>query len=63
VASRIIVEAKAKASIHPTDKAQTLSHIRLMNLNVGLLLNFHETKLVDGLHRIVNNYKGPRVSE
>ena len=59
----VIVELKAKAAIHPIDKAQTLSHLRLMNLNVGLLLNFHEAKLTDGLHRIVNNYKGPKVSE
>ncbi len=59
----IVVELKAKSAIHPIDKAQTLSHLRLMNLNVGLLLNFHEAKLVDGLHRIVNNYRGPRVSE
>ena len=63
VASRMVVETKAKATIHPIDKAQTLSHLRLMNLEVGLLLNFHELKLVDGLHRIVNNYEGPRVSE
>ncbi|KAA5533996.1 GxxExxY protein [Roseiconus nitratireducens] len=59
----IVIELKAKSAIHPIDKAQTLSHLRLMNLNVGLLLNFHEAKLVDGLHRIVNNYRGPRVSE
>ena len=59
----IVVELKAKSTIHPIDKAQTLSHLRLMNLNVGSLLNFHEAKLVDGLHRIVNNYRGPRVSE
>jgi len=59
----VVVELKAKTTIHPIDKAQTLSHLRLMNLNVGLLLNFHEAKLIDGLHRIVNNYKGPKVSD
>ncbi|MEM1227754.1 MAG: GxxExxY protein [Planctomycetota bacterium] len=63
VEERIVVELKAKSAIHPIDKAQTLSHLRLMNLSVGLLLNFHEAKLVDGLHRIVNNYRGPRVSD
>ena len=52
----VVVELKAKSALHPVDKAQTLSHLRLMNLNVGLLINFHEVKLVDGLHRIVNNY-------
>ena len=53
----VVVELKAKSTIHPVDKAQTLSHLRLMNLQVGLLINFHEVKLVDGLHRIVNNFK------
>ena len=53
----VVVELKAKSAIHPVDKAQTLSHLRLMNLQVGLLLNFHEVKLIDGLHRIVNNFK------
>jgi len=52
----VIVELKAKAAIHPVDIAQTLSHLKLMNLQVGLLINFHETKLVDGIHRIVNNF-------
>ncbi len=58
----VVVELKAKSAIHPVDKAQTLSHLRLMNLPVGLLINFHEVKLIDGLHRIVNNYKGPKPS-
>ena len=56
----VVVELKAKSTIHPIDKAQTLSHLRLMNLPVGLLINFHEVKLVDGLNRIVNNYQGPK---
>lgn len=56
----VVVELKAKSAIHPVDKAQTLSHLRLMNLQVGLLINFHEVKLVDGLHRIVNKYEGPK---
>ena len=53
----VVVELKAKTTIHPVDKAQTLSHLRLMNLSVGLLINFHESRLVDGVHRIVNNFK------
>ncbi|MBA3237606.1 MAG: GxxExxY protein [Parachlamydiaceae bacterium] len=52
----IIVELKAKTTIHPVDKAQTLSHLRLMNLQVGLLINFHNEKLTDGIHRIINGY-------
>jgi GxxExxY protein len=53
----VVVELKAKSAIHPVDKAQVLSHLRLMGLNVGLLMNFHEVKLIDGVHRIVNNYR------
>ncbi|MGA8163551.1 MAG: GxxExxY protein, partial [Waddliaceae bacterium] len=45
----IVVELKAKTAVHPVDKAQTHSHLRLLNLQVGLLINFHEEKLVDGL--------------
>jgi GxxExxY protein len=53
----VVVELKAKSAIHPVVKAQTLSHLRLMGLRVGLLINFHEVKLADGVHRIVNGYE------
>jgi len=56
VNNQIIVELKAKEKIHPIDKAQLLSHLRLLDLQVGLLFNFHEIDLKDGIHRIVNNY-------
>jgi GxxExxY protein len=52
----VVVELKAKSAIHPVDKAQTLSHLRLLNLRFGLLINFHEERLVDGVYRIVNGY-------
>ncbi|MFM9963045.1 MAG: GxxExxY protein [Planctomycetaceae bacterium] len=53
----VVVELKAKSAIHPVDKAQTLSHLRLLNLRFGLLINFHEVRLVDGVSRIVNGYE------
>ena len=56
VDGRVIVECKAKVDIHPVDKAQIASHLRLLKLQVGLLINFHEIVLKDGIHRIVNNY-------
>lgn len=52
----VVVELKAKSEVHPVDKAQTLSHLRLMKLRLGLLINFHVEKLVDGVHRIINGY-------
>ncbi len=56
VNGQVVVELKAKSDVHPVDKAQTLSHLRLLGLRFGLLINFHEAKLVDGVHRIVNGY-------
>lgn len=53
----LIVELKAKSAIHPVDEAQVLSHLRLLKLRLGLLINFHEVKLVDGVRRIVNGYE------
>ncbi len=52
----VVVELKAKSAIHPVDKAQVLSHLRLLNLRFGLLINFHEERVVDGVSRIVNGY-------
>ena len=52
----VVVELKAKTTIHPVDKAQALSHLRLLNLRFGLLINFHEERLVDGVYRIINGY-------
>lgn len=57
VNEQIVVELKAKSAILAVDKAQTLSHLRLLGLRFGLLINFHEVKLVDGVHRIVNGYE------
>jgi GxxExxY protein len=52
----MVVELKAKTAIHPVDEAQLLSHLRLLKKRLGLLINFHEVKLVDGVRRIINGY-------
>lgn len=53
----VLVECKAKETLHSVDKAQLLSHLRLLNLQIELLINFHELVVKDGIHRIVNNYR------
>src|SRR5258707_10704283 len=53
----VIAELKAKDKLHPIDEAQILSHLRLLNLQVGLLINFHEVVLKNGIKRMVNNYR------
>ena len=62
VERKVIVEIKAQESLLSVHHAQILSHLRLSGLQVGLLINFHETSLKDGIHRKVNNYKEPPAS-
>jgi GxxExxY protein len=57
VEGRVVVELKCKEALHPVDEAQLLSHLRLLNIPVGLLINFHVVLLKDGIRRMVNNYR------
>lgn len=57
VDGRVVVEIKCKEALHPVDQAQLLSHLRLLDIQVGLLINFHVVLLKDGIKRIVNNYQ------
>jgi GxxExxY protein len=59
VEGRVVVETKCKDALHPVDEAQLLSHLRLLNLSVGLLINFHVVFLRDGIKRMVNNFHDP----
>jgi GxxExxY protein len=56
VQNTVLVEVKAKQKLHPIDSAQLLSHLRLLKKSIGLLINFHELDLKDGIERIANNY-------
>lgn len=60
IEGRVAVELKCKEALHPVDEAQLLSHLRLLNIPVGLLINFHVVPLKDGIRRMVNNYQEPQ---
>jgi len=51
---KVIVDNKAKAEMTAIDKHKLLSYLRLCDLRLGLLLNYHEIKLIDGIQRVVN---------
>ncbi len=59
VENKVVIETKCKDSLHPVDEAQLLSHLRLLNIPVGLLINFHVVVLRNGIKRLVNNYCEP----
>ncbi len=55
VDGRVIVELKSVEKLAPVHGKQVLTYLRLIDLPVGLLINFGSTTLKEGLHRIVNN--------
>jgi GxxExxY protein len=55
VAGAIIVELKAVSRLLPLHEAQLISYLRLSGHKLGLLFNFHEPHLRDGLKRFVND--------
>jgi GxxExxY protein len=53
VDSCLIVEIKAVEHVLPIHKAQLISYMKLLNVPLGLLMNFHENKLKDGVSRLI----------
>jgi GxxExxY protein len=54
VENLVIVELKSVEKTSPVHKKQVLTYLRLMNKRVGLLINFGEEYLKDGITRLVN---------
>lgn len=57
VDEQLIVELKSVETIHPVHPKQLLTYLRLMNLSLGLLINFGAPLLKEGLKRVVNNHE------
>ena len=57
VDQRIVVELKSVEKLAPVHFKQVLTYLRLLDLRVGLLINFGAASLKEGFHRIVNNYE------
>ena len=55
VEEKIIVDLKAKEQLSPIDKPQLLTYLRLTDLRLGLIINFHSATLKSGIVRVVNN--------
>ncbi|MGN6555874.1 MAG: GxxExxY protein [Verrucomicrobiota bacterium] len=49
----LLLELKCVQEILPIHKAQLLSYMKLLNVPVGLIINFHEQKLTDGVVRMI----------
>jgi GxxExxY protein len=55
VDKKVIVEIKSQESIAAVHQKQVLTYLRLSDIKLGLLINFNETLIKNGIQRIVNN--------
>jgi GxxExxY protein len=51
----VILELKSVEKLEPVHFKQLLTYLRLTGLRLGLLINFSESILKNGIHRVVNN--------
>lgn len=49
----LLVELKAVEILHPSSKAQLFSYMKLLDVPIGLLINFHEPVLKNGISRMI----------
>jgi len=54
VEDKIIIELKSVESLQAVHKKQLLTYLKLSNIKLGLLINFNENLLKNGIKRIVN---------
>ena len=59
IENKVVVEIKTVEELTPVHFAQMLTYLRLGKYHLGLLVNFHESLLKDGLRRIVNQLRDP----
>ena len=55
VNNKLVVELNAVNQLTAVHKAQFLTYLRLMNRKLGLLINFNELTVRNGIRRLINN--------
>ena len=54
IESKVIVELKSVEALLPVHYKQLLTYLKLTNLKLGLLINFNEALIKNGIKRVVN---------
>lgn len=54
IEDKVIIELKSVEKVAPVHYKQLLTYLRLTGLRLGLLINFNETFIKDGIRRVVN---------
>jgi GxxExxY protein len=58
IEDQIVVELKSVSKVEPVHKKQLLTYLRLADKPLGLLINFNEYLLKNGITRIINSRQG-----
>ncbi len=56
VENSLVLELKAVENLHKVHEVQLYSYLKLADKRLGLLINFHEPLLIDGVRRVINGY-------
>ena len=54
VGEKVVIEIKSVEALAPVHKKQLETYLRLMDLRLGLLINFNVVLIKDGIQRVVN---------
>jgi GxxExxY protein len=54
VEQKVIVDNKAKDKVTGIDQKKLLTYLRHRDVRLGLILNYNLSRLIDGIHRVVN---------
>lgn len=57
VEDRVILELKSVEKTAPVHAKQLLTYVRLADMRLGLLINFGEARIADGIKRVVSNLR------
>jgi len=52
--NKVLIEIKSVEALASVHKKQVLTYLKLTNIKLGLLINFNESLIKDGISRIVN---------
>jgi GxxExxY protein len=56
VENQLVIEIKSVEQIAPVHYKQLLTYLKLTDIRLGLLVNFNEALIKDGIKRVVNGY-------
>jgi len=55
VEDKVLIEIKSVENLAPVHFKQVITYLKISKIKLGLLINFNENLIKDGIRRIVNN--------